>query len=100
MAATFCDDIPTVTVQRSKSGLNPEFAIQRYSCDARAWRMWDCAYTRVEADNLLTCYMRRYRALGLGWRIARIVYDQPPSRQIAARTGFRPAAGATSYQIT
>ena len=100
MTAIACDDIPTVAVQRSNSGLNPEFVIQRYSCDARVWRMWDCAYTRVEADNLLTCYMRRYRAIGLGWRIARIVYDEPPSRQIAARSGFRLGNGATSYQIT
>ncbi len=75
MTANVCETIPTVTAQRPASGINPEFVIQCYAGDARVWRMWDCAYTRVEADNLLTCYMRRHRAEGLSWRIAKVVYD-------------------------
>jgi hypothetical protein len=66
--------MPTVTETRSDSGLQPDFVIQCYSHDAHAWCIWDCAGTRVEADNLLASYARRHRAEGLDWRIARIVY--------------------------
>ncbi len=68
------DGMPTVTAERRHCGLEPDFAVQCYSRDARVWRTWDCAYTRVEADNLLASYTRRHRAEGLDWRIAKIVY--------------------------
>ena len=66
--------MPTVTAERQHCGLLPDFVIQCYSRDAHAWCIWDCAYTRVEADNLLASYARRHRAEGLDWRIAKIVY--------------------------
>ena len=76
MTATLDEAMPIVTAERRKCGLEPDFAIQCYSHDVRTWRDWDCAYTRVEADSLLASYERRYRAEGLDWRIAKIVYVQ------------------------
>ncbi len=69
--------LPAVIAERSREGLEPDFVIQRYSPEARVWRNWDCAYTRVEAGNLLAVYTRRHRAEGLDWRVARIVYVPP-----------------------
>ncbi len=66
--------MPTFAAPRVHCGFEPDFAIQYYSRNAGDWRLWDCAYTRVEADNLLASYSRRYRAEGREWRVARIVY--------------------------
>jgi len=66
--------IPTVPHPRVHGGFEPEYAIQHCSPGNRDWRFWDCAYTRVEADNLLAYYNRRYRSLGHEWRLAKIVY--------------------------
>jgi hypothetical protein len=68
------EDMPTITHPRAHCGFEPEYAIQYYSRDTGAWRFWDCAYTRVEADNLLASYNRRYKAAGHVWRLAKIVY--------------------------
>ena len=66
--------IPTITHPRVSGGLEPEYAIQHFSPHAHDWQFWDCAYTRVEADNLLATYNRRYRAGGHEWRLAKIIY--------------------------
>ncbi len=66
--------IPTMTAQRVRCGLQPDYVIQYYSRNTSDWRVWDCAYTRVEADNLLASYARRYRAEGREWRLAKIMY--------------------------
>lgn len=65
---------PTITAGRVNCDLEPEYAIQYYSRDARDWRVWDCAYTRIQAENLLDFYNRRHRAEGREWRIAKILY--------------------------
>lgn len=74
MTANTNEAMPIVTAEHPHFGSEPDFVIQRYARDVRDWRNWDCAYTRAEADNLLTSYTRRYRAEGFDWRIARIVY--------------------------
>ncbi len=68
------DTIPTVAAARVHCGFEPEYAIQFYSRNTQHWCTWDCAYTRIEADNLLTSYFRRFRAEGREWRLAKIVY--------------------------
>jgi hypothetical protein len=77
MNTDFDETMPTVTADGSQCGSDADFVVQRYSPEARVWRDWDCAYSRAEADRLLAAYERRYRALGLDWRIARIVYVPP-----------------------
>jgi hypothetical protein len=81
MSASMDETMPTVTADGSQCGAEADYVIQRYSPEARVWRNWDCAYSRAEANRLLNAYERRYRALGLEWRIARIVYD-PPRRPV------------------
>jgi hypothetical protein len=81
MSADFNEAMPSVNSDRSPDGMEPDYVIQRYSPEARIWRDWDCAYTRAEADHLLAAYERRYRALGLDWRIARVVYEPPRKSQ-------------------
>ncbi len=77
MSAGMDEAMPTVSADGSQCGAEADFVIQRYSPEARIWRDWDCAYSRAEADHLLAAYERRYRALGLEWRIARVVYVPP-----------------------
>jgi hypothetical protein len=77
MTANWDEAMPTVTADGSQCGPEADYVIQRYAPEARVWRDWDCAYTRAEADHLLAAYERRYRALGLDWRIARVVYEPP-----------------------
>ena len=81
----------TVTAERSQCGQEPDFVIQCYSHEARGWRNWDCAYTRVEADNLLATYERRHRAEGLDWRLARIVYAEARRPLVHAVAEAEPA---------
>jgi hypothetical protein len=58
--------MPTVTHRHvDNGGYEPEYAIQLYSKDIADWRFFDCACTRVEADNLLASYRWRYAALGV-----------------------------------
>ena len=64
---------PIVTHERLRRDLEPSFAIQHYSSGAGFWRTWDCAYTRVEADNLLAYYQKRHGHRG-EWRLAKIIY--------------------------
>ena len=66
---------PTAIAGYVHYGFEPDYVIQYYSREANDWRNWDCAHTRVEAENLLAIYMRRHRAEGREWRIAKIVYD-------------------------
>jgi hypothetical protein len=68
------EDMPTILHPRVHCGFEPEYAIQHYSGYTGDWQFWDCAYTRVEADNLLASYNRRYKAGGHEWRLAKIVY--------------------------
>ncbi len=68
------DAIPTVAHARVPGDFEPNYAIQHLLSDAGEWRSWDCAYTRVEADNLLAYYIKRYRSVGGEWRLAKIVY--------------------------
>ncbi len=77
MSASMDEAMPTVTADGSQCGAEADYVVQRYSPEARVWRNWDCAYSRAEANRLLIAYERRYRALGLEWRVARIVYSPP-----------------------
>ena len=65
--------VPTVTHPHMHCDFEPDYAIQRYSSGAGFWRTWDCAYTRVEADNLLAYYKKRY-GQRCEWRLAKIIY--------------------------
>lgn len=65
---------PTAIADHVHYGFEPDYVIQYYSREAGDWRNWDCAYTLVEAENLLAVYVRRHRAEGREWRAARIDY--------------------------
>jgi hypothetical protein len=69
---------PTVVIQsftheRLRNDFEPDYAIQRYWPGAGFWRTWDCAHTRVAADNLLAYYKKRY-GQRCEWRLAKIIY--------------------------
>jgi hypothetical protein len=65
--------LPTVPHPRMPRDFEPDYAIQRYWSGAGLWRTWDCAYTRVEADNLLAYYKKRY-GQRCEWRLAKFMY--------------------------
>jgi hypothetical protein len=79
MSADLEEAMPAITAQPTPHGSQPEYVIQCYSPETRAWRNWDCALTRTEARNLLATYERRFRTKGLDWRIAKIVYTEAPA---------------------
>ncbi len=74
LAAGEAGTLPTVTAEHVHYGVEPDYVIQYYSREASDWRNWDCAYTLVEAENLLAAYSRRHRAEGREWRIAKIAH--------------------------
>jgi hypothetical protein len=67
------EDMPIIFRKRKHSGTEPVYGIQHFS-EGR-WCFLDCAYTRMEAENLLDHYSRRYPPSSRGrWRLAMIVY--------------------------
>jgi len=80
--------VPTVTFSPAHGDFEPNYVIQHCAADGSGWRIWDFAYTRGEADNLLGYYNRRYGPAGGEWRLARLVYDGEATAQAAPGAGL------------
>jgi hypothetical protein len=65
--------LPTVSHPHVHRSREPDYAIQRYWSGAGFWRTWNCAYTLVEAGNLLAYYKKRH-GHRCEWRLAKIIY--------------------------